>query len=509
MTVPSDRTIYAYWQRETRHRAACSVILAQECEHLAMIHLYRGKMAETAMATKKRAIANAQQHDAWASAPFEAFFPTPNPSHPEKAPTPMSIPPMTMPIPTPPDSPPASPAPLLAPERTGQTPRPRGTEFLVEVVRLGACEKLENADTLSLTRVLGDYPVIFRTGQFRPGDLAVYIPVDAVVDTAEPCFAFLGAQPVEGQPQPEPERLRIKAKRLRGTFSMGLLVEAPPGAKEGDDMADALGVEKYLSHADKLSTGGARAPSAPAPAGIFSPEYGLDAVRHYGRIAFVEGEEVIITEKIHGATGRLVRGLDGAVSVGTRMRWTLEAHDELWWPTMRRLDLVSRMDEIPLGFVVYGEVYGAVQDLTYDHAPKEASFLAFDVFNGLEGKWLDYDVAKALLDKAQIPTVPVLYRGPWKEDLRSLAEGQSTLASCIREGIVVRVPVERRTEHNIRCALKHVGESYQLRNGTKAEKRQRAEDKEKARQDARRARRAAARLADEQTPAPAPPEEPS
>lgn len=151
-----------------------------------------------------------------------------------------------------------------------ETKRP--TEFHVEVVRIGPTEKLANADTLQLTRVRGDYPVLFRTGQFQEGDLAVYVPLDALVDTRRAEFAFLAkpkaaADATAGETAEADEEededaffVRIKAKRLRGTFSMGLLVEVPDSvkdhAKEGDDVAEALGVEKWESAIDKLSTGG-------------------------------------------------------------------------------------------------------------------------------------------------------------------------------------------------------------------------------------------------------------
>ena len=101
--------------------------------------------------------------------------------------------------------------------------------FSVPVVRVGAVSRHPNADTLSLTEVRG-CPVVLRTGSFAEGDLAVYVPVDAVVDTTVPELAFLAA---EGKTS-----VRIRAKRLRGTFSMGLLVAAPADAAAlADDVA--------------------------------------------------------------------------------------------------------------------------------------------------------------------------------------------------------------------------------------------------------------------------------
>jgi hypothetical protein len=63
--------------------------------------------------------------------------------------------------------------------------------------------------------------------------LGAYIQPDSVVDTTRPELALLA--------QPE----RIKVRRLRGVVSMGLLIAAPEGAQEGDDVAAQLGVTRY------------------------------------------------------------------------------------------------------------------------------------------------------------------------------------------------------------------------------------------------------------------------
>ena len=129
--------------------------------------------------------------------------------------------------------------------------------FSVTVVRVGAVSRHPNADTLSLADVRG-CPVVLRTGSFAEGDLAVYVPVDAVVDTTVPELAFLAA---DGK-----TTTRVRAKRLRGTFSMGLLVAPPDGAQEGDDLAERLRVVKW-EEPEPVSMAGeqARAPSLLVP----------------------------------------------------------------------------------------------------------------------------------------------------------------------------------------------------------------------------------------------------
>lgn len=102
----------------------------------------------------------------------------------------------------------------------------------VEVVKLNNIKDHPNADKLQIVEVWG-YICCIQKGQFGKGDLAAYIPPDNVCDTNKPWFHFLG------------KHNRIRVKRLRGIVSQGLLVKPPFGAKEGDDVAEQLGVTHY------------------------------------------------------------------------------------------------------------------------------------------------------------------------------------------------------------------------------------------------------------------------
>lgn len=316
------------------------------------------------------------------------------------------------------------------------------SEFNVEVVRLGPVLKHENADALEITHVHGGYPCIIKSGSFREGDLAAYVPIDALVQTSRPEFSFVGLRPLE----------RIRAKKLRGVFSMGLLVPAPDGAVEGDDVREALGVEKWEPAIDL----GTSALADPPPEGPPIPVYDLEGLRKL-KWMLVEGEEVVITEKIHGCNARFFH--DGTrLWVGSRAQWKREEGDGLWWPVARAME--SQVESLG-GLVLYGEVFGQVQDLKYGQSG--AAFRAFDIYSRETGRFLDYAASRALCEANSIATVPELYRGPWSESLMSLAEGESTLAKHVREGFVVRPVRERRDPRHGRVVLKMVGQGYLLR----------------------------------------------
>jgi RNA ligase (TIGR02306 family) len=321
------------------------------------------------------------------------------------------------------------------------------TEFRVEVVRIGSVRKHDNADTLSITDVHGGYPCVFRTGEFIEGDLATYVPVDAIMPDL-PEWSFLGS------------RRRIEAKRLRGIFSMGLLTKAPDGFEEGADVRDVLGVEKWDPSEDVAPAGGPRVktlceddePHGPA---TLIPVYDIEGYRRHKGV-LVDGEEVVLTEKIHGENARLFH--DGSrLWVGSRTRWKRLDSECAWSAYARRESLTERLAAWP-GLVFYGELYGNT-DMKYDAAGGRRLRI-FDVFDTSRMAYLDHDVAAT--KAPDLERVPLLHRGPWSRDLLSLCEGTSTLGGHIVEGFVVK-PVRERVSHMGRVILKMVGEGYLTR----------------------------------------------
>jgi len=307
----------------------------------------------------------------------------------------------------------------------------------VVVVRL---REHPNADSLSLVNV-DDFQCVVRTSDWNDGDLGIYIPPDSVVpDTDE--FKFLGG------------KRRIKARKLRGQWSMGLLIKAPLDATIGDDYMEKFGIVHYEPKVHgSFSSGG----NDVTPPKVFAPVYDILNFRKYSN-RFEDGEEVICTEKTHGCNSRFVC-LNDQIFCGSRKFWKQEDVNNLWWKALEwnpALDAWLRHHE---GLVVYGEVYGQVQNLKYGATNGELYFAAFDILDG--DRWLDYDEARMV--GSGLPWVPLVYRGPFdKEKILEFAEGDSSYprANHHREGVVIK-PVNERIDRNIgRVQLKVVGNRY-------------------------------------------------
>jgi len=319
------------------------------------------------------------------------------------------------------------------------------SEFAVQVVRLGSIMSHPNADTLSITLVHGGYPCIIRNGEFDEGDLAVYLPVDAVLPNVER-WAWLKGH------------LRIRAKRLRGMFSMGLLVAADPLWAEGQDVREELGVTKWEPRLDLLM----RTENEHAPDLDDTIYTDIEGLRRWGNV-LNEGEAVSVTEKIHGANGRFCWH-DGRLWVGSHRRWKLRDKRNLWWRAAFQADLERRLSLMP-DVVFYGEVFGQVQDLKYD---RDLDLAFFDSMLLPTRRYDDVDVFMLRCSKIRLTHVPILYQGAWDKQLViSLAEDMSSLASHVREGVVVRPMRERFDERVGRVILKYVGEGYLTRKSSK------------------------------------------
>lgn len=164
----------------------------------------------------------------------------------------------------------------------------------VKVVKVENVRVHPNADSLEITDVWG-YQCVVGKGKHKVGDLLAFIEPDYTVPLNKPEFAFLD----KGKGK---LRERITMRKFRGEPSYGLLIPAPAGSQEGDDVMSLLDVERYEPPMGGSGKGG--------PTGFMSglcetgpefpvPVYDLEAFKKYHKL-FEEGEDVILTEKVHG-----------------------------------------------------------------------------------------------------------------------------------------------------------------------------------------------------------------
>jgi len=300
------------------------------------------------------------------------------------------------------------------------------TEREAREVVIDRVEAHPDADRLDIAHV-GGYPCIVRRGEFTAGAVAVYVPVDVTVPTTRPEFAFLAAQAGAD------DRVRIRAMRLRGVLSMGLLLPACD--------ITALDVRPWDPPWESSSDGQDAPPPRPEP-----PVYGVEGLRRWPNAFQAWGEPVVVTEKVHGSSGRAFVDVDGVFHVGSHTRWKDPGGSSEWAVVAREFDLAGRLARgIAAGECVFWECAGKVGGFPYGTQRGRWTLRVFDSIHVHSRTWRPWHETVALCTALGLPTVPVLYEGLYDaEVVRGLAEGRSAIdPSHVREGVVVRTAIER------------------------------------------------------------------
>jgi RNA ligase (TIGR02306 family) len=359
------------------------------------------------------------------------------------------------------------------------------SNFAVNLARLEIFPHT-NAERLELAQV-GLFRAVVIKGQYKTGDIALYIPESAILPDA--LIAEIGLS-LAG-----PKHNRVKAIRLRGELSQGIVclpaalggVDLEAALANNVDFADDLGISKWI-------------PEVPANMGgeVFAaprilPWVEIDNIKAHPDI-FVPGEMVYGSEKLHGsaclssldlsATKPQEAFLVSSKGMGGKRLALVESDDNLYWRALRQhgveaamrllAELLSNQENPVTRLGLFGEVYGAgVQDLTYGinsrNTPGYAVFDAFLERAADAGRWLDQDELRALLTEVGLPMVPELYAGPYDyAALAAVAEGPSVqgAGANIREGVVVRPAHERySSELGTRLIAKFLSPEYLTRKG--------------------------------------------
>ncbi|MEU3029543.1 RNA ligase (ATP) [Streptomyces incarnatus] len=332
-----------------------------------------------------------------------------------------------------------------------------------------------NADALELAQV-GLYRAVVAKGAFRSGEVALYIPEQAVLP--DDLIEELGLTGRLAGAAAD----RVRAVRLRGELSQGIVCrpkaldgdDLAVAAVEGTDFAERLGITKWVPPIPPTMNGEVeRAPE-------LLPWVDIENIQRHPDI-FTPGEPVVLTEKLHGSACLLTYVADeGRVYVsskgfGATSLALKEDPRNLYWRAVHAhgvpeaaARLAERLGARRIG--VFGEVYGAgVQDLTYGADGRRASlgYAVFDVSAEIEGtvRWLD----TAVLD-GELPVVPRLYEGPYDIGrVLSVASGRETVSGRelhLREGVVIRPAGERYSAvTGGRAIAKAVSPAYLTRQG--------------------------------------------
>ena len=337
-------------------------------------------------------------------------------------------------------------------------------ECIVEVCRIEKIFPHPNADALELVHIKG-WQCVVLIGKYQAGDLVTYIPIDSMIPLVHAdrwgITKYLSIKSIANDSDMPVPAGRVRCARLRSEPSFGVIIELEdPSWQEGEDVKSHYGIFKYIPPI-KPTAGDAEADDP-----LFVKYTEIENLRNFPEV-LEEGEQVVVTEKLHGTNCRigLIEGEWMAGSMGLRRKRPADeamASSTYWFPFA--LPAVKALVEAEgvqyRQFILFGEVYGSkIQDLHYG-CKGTLGFRAFDIL--ADGKYMDTEDFIALCSQYGVETVPILYRGAFSlPQIRALSEGSTTLGeSHIREGVVVKPLVERVDPKVGRVALKYIGDAY-------------------------------------------------
>lgn len=291
---------------------------------------------------------------------------------------------------------------------------------LATVERVLAVEHHPNADKLDIIKVLG-YEAIVGRDQYKVDDLVVFVQPDSILPSDQAWAADLLRYTSKG---------RIKAVRLRGSWSMGLVIsqehltmyDCAFQIAEGEDWSEILGVTKYEPPLPN---------NAHAKGGLPFQIPKTDEDRYQNLRSIPYGELVDVTLKIDGSSATYYcvvpkdnPGGNPTSVVGLTSR-SLELKlldsegvpcNSRWHEAERRYDILAKLKAYcelhDVSLALRGEVYGeGIQSLAHNpHSKVPVDFALYGVYNITDRKYErknDTFYFTDVADDLQIPAVPV------------------------------------------------------------------------------------------------------
>lgn len=326
---------------------------------------------------------------------------------------------------------------------------------LAQIVKVLAIDPIPKADAIELATVLG-WSCVVKKGEFKVGDLAVYIAIDSVLDPQNKHFAFL-----EGK--------RLKTKKILGVISQGLLgplswVGEQGKIEEGMDVTVNLNVRKYVAPAEMglyEKNGSTTFPTFVPRTDEERCENMLSALKR------IVGQHVIITRKEDGTSVTYVF-CRGTFLICSRNNVidskSTSVNHRPYLEMAKKHELEVKMAAIGKNVAIQGEIVGPKINGGRLKI-KENELRVFNVWDIDSARYVPWEEVNEICAKCGLQTVPVIYDGEFKKEwesvreLRDMASRVEYAPNLPAEGMVVK------TNTHPRISFKVISPQYLLRHG--------------------------------------------
>jgi len=328
-----------------------------------------------------------------------------------------------------------------------------GERCMSWIARIEEIAIIPNADSIDAYRV-GGWWVVDKKNAYNVGDLVIYISIDSWVPHELAPFLSKGSEPrlyngVRGE--------RLRTVKLKGQVSQGLLLKVagcygdtvtvsaenaiPFG--EGDDVSEALGIQKWEAPVPAQLAGQVR--------GMF-PSWGkkTDAERCQNLISEIEqayDTDILfeITIKLDGTSMSTGIGPDGEFCVCSRnLSLKLDQTGNTYVDIAIKYDLKSKLQNYGRSLMISGEIIGEGIQKNQERI-KGHDFYVFNIWDPNTKQYLSSEDREKIVKQLGLKHVPVLHKSITLRELRldsiekilKFAEGPSMISSS-REGLVFK-----------------------------------------------------------------------
>jgi len=336
------------------------------------------------------------------------------------------------------------------------------------------------ADLLELGRV-GSYQVVVQKGLYKDGDEVVFAPEKSVLTgqiKAEFEKYLVG-----------PEKNRVKSVRLRGEISSGIIIPPflIPGIETftiGEDVSEKIGITHYEPPIPTQLAGKVKTFDMP-----FVGSHDCEHANVYVN-DLIDGERVILTEKVHGSQFILAHDVDTNQTIVSskgllKRGLTIEDSDEnTYWIASKNDKIIDKIKSYwNTGVVqVFGEVVPVQSG--YSYGQTKPTTRIFDIRT--DGISIPYDL---IPDEIREMWVPIIYDGPLNliskevvvyedvergirktrvdyilpKEIVDLSKGNEMVSGKelhIREGVVLAPYFDRTATDGTRLRLKIINPAY-------------------------------------------------
>ena len=316
------------------------------------------------------------------------------------------------------------------------------------------------AERLELCKV-GTFQLVVQKGTYQDGDVVIIAPEKSLLPlelASKYVNSETGVSYLHGE-----AKNRVGVIRLRGEISQGVII--PNTGYEhlpfDEDISDALGITFYEPPIPAHLAGDVENFAAKT-----SAHFTAHDVEQFGiyQNELLNGEDVIVTEKLHGSQGVYYRNAalefvvtsKGLSQKGLGLK---ESDGNTYWQAARNSGLLEAINTaFPSGEIqVFAEVLPVQKGFNYGF--KKPGLKLFKVIR--DGVILGYD---ELPEWFKLNFVPVLYRGAYDlARILSLKEGLETVSGLglhIREGIVLAPAQPRLNADGYDLQVKLISEKY-------------------------------------------------